>query len=228
MQGDHAAARRAFETAVGLDAAYFPALYSLGVLEQAEGRHEPAIARFTAALAARSTYVEARERLAESLRRVGRPGDAVAAYDAVLAADATRVDARFGRAMALVQAGRFRPAREALTALADAHPARPEFRHALARVLAAAPDAAARDGRRALAIVNDLVTGGRTLELGETMAMALAESGAPERAAALQRDLVTAAGRAGLSGVLPRLRRNLAIYERGGACRQPWAEGEVP
>jgi tetratricopeptide (TPR) repeat protein len=228
MQGEAAAARREFETAVGLDAAYFPAQYSLGVLHQAQGQHREAIARFEAALEARSTYAEARTRLGDSLRRVGRVRDALAAYDTVLAADATLVDARFGRAMALVQAGRHREARTALSAIVEAHPDRPELAHALARVLAASPDPAARDGRQALAIAESLVAKGRTLELGETMAMALAEIGEPARAAAIQRDLVGAATRGSLAAALPRLRRNLATYERGEACRTPWDAAEVP
>jgi tetratricopeptide (TPR) repeat protein len=228
MQGDAAAAQGEFETAVGLDAAYFPAQYSLGVIHQAQGRHREAIARFEAALAARATYAEARARLADSLRRVGRVREALAAYDTVLAADATLVDARFGRAMALVQAGRHREARSALSAITEANPDRPELAHALARVLAASPDAAARDGRRALTITEGLVARGRTLELGETMAMALAEVGEPGRAAAIQRDLVAAAIRAGLEAALPRLKRNLAAYERGEACRTPWDAGDEP
>jgi tetratricopeptide (TPR) repeat protein len=228
MQGDHAAAEREFEAAVAADAAYFPAQYSLGVLHQAAGRHAEAIARFSAALAARPTYSEARVRLGESLRRIGRAGEAVAAYDEALAADATLVDAGFGRAMALVQARRYREARTALADLHAAHPDRPDVTHALARLLAAAPDAGARDGGTALELAQSLVAGGRSIELGETLAMALAEVGEPARAVAVQRDLVTAAERAGLTAILPRLRRNLASYQRGEACRVPWPDGEVP
>lgn len=228
MQGDHAGAQREFDAAVTADPAYFPAQYSLGVLHQAAGRHAEAIARFSAALEARPTYTEARIRLAESLRRIGKAADAVAAYDEALAADATLVDARFGRAMALVQARRYRDARTALSDLNAAQPERPDVAHALARVLAAAPDAGARDGGKALELTQSLVARGRNVELGETMAMALAEIGEPARAAAVQRDLITAAERAGLAAILPRLRRNLATYQRGNACRTPWPDGDVP
>ena len=110
----------------------------------------------------------------------------------------------------------------------EAYPGDPAVAHALARVMAAAPDGRVRDGERALTMVDRLASRGRTLELGETMAMALAEVGAHDRAAALQRDLITGAGRAGLPDVIPRLERNLRRYERGEACRTPWPDGEVP
>ena len=51
------------------------------------------------------------------------------------------------------------------------------FPHGLARLLATSPDDHVRDGQRAMTLVQDLVKQGRTLELGETLAMALAELG---------------------------------------------------
>ena len=104
----------------------------------------------------------------------------------------------------------------------------PAWRTPLARLLAAAPDGRVRDGERALALVDRLAARGRTLELGETVAMALAEVGAFDRAAAVQRDLVTGARRAGLMDAIRRLEDNLRRYERGEACRRPWPEGGVP
>lgn len=228
MMGDRGAARQAFLEAVRLSPEQFQAFYSLGVLDQEDRRHGEAVGRFTAALAIRPTYVEARLRLASSLRRVARAVDALAEYRRVLADDAGRDEARIGEVMTLAQLGRYREARVALEAAHTRAPESVAFAHGLARLLVTAPEAAVRDGRRAKMLVDQLVQQGRTLDLGETMAMALAELGEFDRAIAVQRDLLTAAQRAGLPGVVSRIAGNLARYERRTPCRTPWAEEEWP
>ena len=228
MTGDRGAAREAFATAVQLSPEQFLALYSLGVLDQEDGRHADAVGRFTAALAIRPAYVDARLRLASSLRRTGRAADALAEYRRVLADDAGRDEARIGEVMTLAQLGRYREARTVLERARDAAPESVVFAHGLARLLVTAPEARVRDGQRAKMLVDALVQQGRTLDLGETMAMTLAELGEFDRAAAVQRDLLTAAQRAGLPGVVTRIAANLARYEARQACRTPWTEQEWP
>ena len=61
-------------------------------------------------------------------------------------------DARFGYGMALVRLGRYSAARDWFADAAPLHPDRPDFQHALARLLAAAPDAGVRNGRQAQAL----------------------------------------------------------------------------
>ncbi len=228
LRGDLATARAELERAAAEAPELPQAHYSLGVLLQEAGRHGEAAARFAAALRARSAYTEARLRLANSLRRSGDPEGALAEYRQVSRMNPDLVEAAFGEAMALVVLHRWSDARSRLERAVEAHPGDLGLSHALARLLAAAPDERVRDGQRSLALVDRLASQGRTLELGETMAMALAEVGAFDRAAALQRDLVTGAGRAGLTPVISRLRENLGRYERGEACRTPWPDGEVP
>lgn len=228
LQGDRAAARQEWEAAVRLSADQFLAHYSLGLLDQEDGRHDDAIAHFGSALAIRSTYAAARLRRASSLRRRARAADALAEYRRVLDDDATHVEAHVGVAMTLVQLQKSREARAHLEEALRAAPDAAALSHALARVLAAAPDARARDGIRARLIVEQLVQQGRSLDLGETLAMALAELGEFTRAVAVQRDLLTAARRAGLTAVTIRLSENLAGYEARRPCRVPWTEQEWP
>ena len=130
--------------------------------------------------------------------------------------------------MTLAQLGRYREARDHLDDARRALPESTVLTHGLARLLATAADGQVRDGYRARALVEALVAQGRTLDLGETMAMALAELGEFERAAAVQGDLLTAARRAGLPPVVARIERNLARYERRQPCRIPWTEQEWP
>ena len=228
LRGDTGAARIEFERAAAEGPNLAQADYSLGVLLQDEGRHAEAAERFAAALEQRPTYAEARLRLAYNLRRSGDPEQALIHYEQVSRANPDLAEAAFGQAMALVVLRRWGDARARLEQALETHPDDAGLVHARARLLAAAPDEQVRDGEQALAIVDRLAAQARTLDLGETMAMALAEVGAFDRAAALQRDLITGAGRAGLTDVIRRLEDNLRRYERGEACRTPWPQGAVP
>lgn len=228
MMGDVAGARPHFEEAVRVAPEYHLAQYSLGVLLQADGRHAEAIERFSAALKARPSHTAARVRLAASLRRVGRAKEAVPHYEHAVLLQPDLIEARFGHAVALVQAGRYREARERLVEGMTRFPEQSLFAHGLARLLATAPDDRVRDGQRAMALVQEVLKQGRTLDLGATVAMAYAELGQYAQAASIQRDLMTAAENAALRDLLPRLAANLASYERREPCRTPWTADEIP
>lgn len=229
MLGDAVGARAQFEQVVRESPDYFLAQYSLGVMLQDDGRHPEAIERFSAALRARPAYAEARVRLATSLRRVGRAKEAQGQDEQVLGENPNLAEARFGRAMALVQLGRHQEARDRLLADMKAFPEQSVFAQALARLLAAAPDDRVRDGDQALALVGGLLTKEqRTLELGETLAMALAAAARYDEAAGVQRDLMRGAEKAGLQQVVSRLAVNLELYEHHQPCRTPWLAGQIP
>ena len=102
------------------------------------------------------------------------------------------------------------------------------FAKALARLLAAAPDARARDGQRALMLVRELLAQQRSFDLGEAMAMALAEVGQYTEAASWQHEVMSLAEQAGRSDLVQRMTENLRLYERGEPCRTPWHDDEMP
>ena len=108
----------------------------------------------------------------------------------------------------------------------QALPGRLELTHALARVLAAAPDARARDGNRAAQLVDELFKTSKRVEVGETMAMTLAELGEFDKAAAIQRGVLDATRRAGLEADARRMLANLRLYERRQPCRTPWPDDD--
>jgi cytochrome c-type biogenesis protein CcmH/NrfG len=128
--------------------------------------------------------------------------------------------------MALVRLGRYREARDWFDEASRLHPDRPDFPFALARLLAAAPDDSVRDGQRAQAIVEHLSRTSKTIDLGETMAMALAERGQFADAIAVQRQVMEASKRSGLDAVTRRMAANLLRYERRQPCRIPWANDD--
>ena len=229
VMGDAAGALAEFER-VMRESPNFPAVhYSVGLLLQGEGRHREAIERFETALRYQPNDGEVRVRLAVSLRRAGDPEAALDQYRTVLRMDPDVADARFGAAMALVQLRRYREARDRLATGIEAFPGASIFPHALARLLAAAPDAEVRDGPRAMRLVERIAAQGeRTIDLGETMAMALAEVGRYGEAASVQRDLVAAAEAERMRDAVPRLAANLRLYEQGRPCRTPWPADAIP
>ena len=133
--------------------------------------------------------------------------------------------ARFGYAMALVRLRRYQEARDRLSDGMKTYPDQPGFAHALARLLAAAPDDRIRDGGTALALLEPLLKQQKTIGLAETMAMALAELGRFEEAATWQRDAMTGARQA-QPDTLARLSENLKLYESRKPCRMPWREDD--
>ena len=194
--------------------------YSLGVLLQARGRDSQAVPRLEAAVRLDPAFVDARLWLAGVLRRNGRPDEALAHYAQVGATHPRAPGAAFGHAAALVDLGRYREARDRLTDLVSSYPEQPIFAHALARLLAAAPDGGIRDGLAAMAVLEALPEAQRITDFGETLAMALAELEYYEDAARWQREGIAAAGRAGRGELLPRMTEKLGRYERGS----PWRD----
>ena len=230
MTGDLDGAMAEFERVVRTTPDYYPSHYSIGVLLQETGRHVEAVERFRTALRHRPGDDAARLRMAISLRRSGEPEEALAYYDLVLGVNPDAAEARFGHVMALVQLGRWREAHDRLVTATEAFPAETSFPHALARLLAAAPDPAVRNGRRALTLVERVMDAEPepTIDLAETMAMTLAELGRFDEAAGVQRALIGAAEAAGAPAVVRRLAANLRRYERGQPSRTLWPPDALP
>jgi tetratricopeptide (TPR) repeat protein len=227
MMGDGKGSEALFEEVVRTSPDYFPAQFSLGVLRQAQGRHDDAVKRFSAAIAQRADYAEAHIRLAVSLRHLGRLKDALTQYQQVMTANPQNPEAQFGSATTLAQLHRDQEAEAQLMAGMKAFPDNPIFPHGMARLLATSADDHVRDGQRAMVLVQDLVKRGRTLELGETLAMTLAELGQYDQAASIQRDVIKSAAKAGVSSAEKRMTKNLGLYEHHQPCRTAWELDEI-
>jgi tetratricopeptide (TPR) repeat protein len=224
--GDAPGALEQFQTAVKLSPSLAKAHYGVGIVMEAAGRDREAIEAFSAAVAADQASVEARLSLGDALRRSGRMEESLPHYAEVIRTSPAVSQARFGYAMALVRLRRFQEARDRLADAAKTFSDQPGFAHALARLLAAAPDARVRDGQRAMTLMQDLLKTQRTLELMQTMAMTLAELGQYDEAANWQRETIAAANQSGRRDLGPRLQENLALYERRQPCRTPWRDDD--
>jgi hypothetical protein len=79
-----------------------------------------------------------------------------------------------------------------------------------------------RDGPRALALAKTLFETTKNPDVGQTYAMALAESGDFDHAVLLQRETIIVLERMGRVAEKPFLERNLARYERHKPTREGW------
>ena len=220
--GDARAALIELEEAIRLDGRQAGAHYLLGVLLERGGRDREAIDRYATAVTHDSNLEAAHLRLADALRRTGRLEASLASYRRVIELE----EARFGEAMALARLGRYRPASERLQTGMRLHPDQPAFPHALARLLAAAPDPDVRDGSRALELAQAVAREHRTAGVAETLAMAFAELGRFEEAVEWQRFAMTIAADSARRDVARAMSVNLARYQRGEPCRTPWRDDD--
>jgi tetratricopeptide (TPR) repeat protein len=233
MTGELGAAGEQFEAVVRgapagtIDESTAKAHYSLGILSASNGQLAAAREHFAAAVRYQPDYVEARLALADAQRRGGQADASLREYEEALRINPRSAQGRLGYAMSLVSLRRYQQAREWLEESVRLQPDEPSLSHALARLLATAPDDRVRDGRRAMGIVQDLMKGVRRTDLGETMAMAAAELGDFEQAAAIQRGVLAAAQRAGLEPAVRRMEQNLRLYEQRQPCRTPWKDDDL-
>jgi tetratricopeptide (TPR) repeat protein len=223
MTGDTLGAVHQFEDVTRRWPTYTRAQYSLGVMLVSAGRYREGIDRFSAALKSDPTYVEAQLQLAETLRASGALEESLTHYKQAATLDPRIAEVQFGYAMALVRLKRYPEARDRLAEAMARYPDQQRFAEALARLLAAAPDDRVRDGARAMAISQSLVTKEQpSVAVVEAIAMAFAEVGKYAEAAKWQRQAIAAIRQAGRADLLPRLAANLNLYERGKPCRMPW------
>ena len=228
-QGKRADALKQYAQALQLDPRRASAHYDIAILLIQERREEEAIVHLRQAVQLDPGLVMAHFQLANLLMRRGKDTDAEGEYEIVVSLDPRNGFARLMQAMAAVHAGSYARARTLLEDAAAALPSDPDIADALARVLAAAPDPAVRDPGRSLRIVETLVRNqqGNPLEVGITLAMALAAAGQFQQAAAYQQAVIEQL-EASHQDVLARsLRQNLIRYQQGKTCQAPWA-GDDP
>jgi tetratricopeptide (TPR) repeat protein len=232
--GDTRGAEAQFERVVRTTPTHREAHYNLAMIKAGSGRMEEALARVATALEQDPGYILARLLMARLLAITGRPAEALAQYTAALELEPLNPNAALGFGMTLALLDRFAEARDRLTEGTRTFPDQPGFKWTLARLLAAAPDDRLRNARRALTMAEQLLGESQKsfvdgVAVGETYAMALAESGQYATAAAVQRDVRATIQKSDRSDdVLRRVGENLNRYERGLPCRRPWTPEELP
>ena len=189
---------------------------------------EEAIRHYSLALEFKPDFVEAHLHAANSLMRLGRHDQAKGHYSRVVELNGGHAFARFMQAMALIRLGRFQSARSRLEESRQALPDDVDITHALARLLAAAPDDRVRNGPLALQLLQRVFQAQKeaSFEHVETLAMAFAETGQFQRAVQMQQAMIEDVSRGGRMDLAAMLQENLVRYRRGLACRKPWKDDD--
>jgi tetratricopeptide (TPR) repeat protein len=197
--------------------------FSLGVVYDRQGADASAIEQYRAAIKHDPNNVQAVVYLADATLRTGAALEAAHWYRQALAKapDSTRIS--HALAMALIKAGRHAEARKVLESALSAQPGNAELLNALGRLLATAPDAAVRDGRRALEMAKSLFEATRSLAVGQTYAMAFAEIGNFTEAVKLQQETIIGYERSGTPVDKSFLARNLVAYQQHRPAREGWS-----
>jgi Flp pilus assembly protein TadD len=224
-QGKPDEALRQYAHTLQLDPNSASAHYDIGILLIQERKEEEAVDHFRQAVQLDPGLGTAHFQLANLLMRKGKDADAEREYEAVVSVDPQNEFARFMQAMAAVHRGSYARARTLLEDAATALPNDPDIANALARILSAAPNPEVRDQGRALRIVASLVRNqqGNPLEVGITLAMALAAVGQYRQAAAYQQAVIGQLESSHQDALAGSLRHNLIRYQRGEICIEPWA-----
>jgi len=128
----------------------------------------------------------------------------------------------YATATALLREDKSLEARKILEEALPKNPGNPRLALTLARVLAAAPDPQARNGRRAVELAQAIHRVLSSPESSEALAMALAEAGRLEEAVELQERLVAETQQASDEAMVKRFRENLARYREGQSALNPW------
>ncbi len=130
--------------------------------------------------------IEAHRLLAAMLLEAGEPARAADHLEALAALTPDDLRVHFNLGLTRFGTGQFATAREALETALERFPGDLAVRHLLARLLATSPDAAVRDGERAVELARSVVDEQPALDHLETLAMALAEAGRFDEAVSWQ------------------------------------------
>ena len=224
-RGDWEAALEQYQEALRLSPTDSRAHYDIGLVHTWHGRSKQAIEHYRASLDSDPDLKQAHFQLANELMRVKRHEEAVPHYAKVVELDPRNEFAHLMWAMALVRGGRYADARVRLENSLGAFPGNGSLANALARVSAASPDDAVRDGARSLNMAEKIVkTNEQDLDLDYvvTLAMALAEVGQFDRGAQLQQAMISQAKDAGRQDLVDLLDDDLAVYQQRKPARLPW------
>jgi tetratricopeptide (TPR) repeat protein len=211
---------------IELDPSHEMAYYNLGTLAARDGDDARAIRYYESALEADPSHTQSHFNLGNALRRTARFEEALPHYRRVVEDDPANTAAWLAEGLTLIRLHRWAEARRRLDEGVTTFPADRALINALVRVLAAAPDARVRDGARALALAERLLSLQRSLPYAEAYAMAAAEGGDYDLAIRTQEGALDAVRRAGATHLVDGLVVNLERYRAHRPCRAPWPEDD--
>jgi tetratricopeptide (TPR) repeat protein len=217
--GDLRGAVEQFEETLRLDANHANAHYNLGVLLAQMDQHEEAIKHLRFVVSAQPDDNNARFLLAQELVKVNRIEEADSELLRVVESNPDNEDALLTRVKILLMRKQYA---QALGVLEKAHAQFPQkglTAATLAYLLAASPQVELRDGTRALALAQAAYEATASINHGALVAMALAELGRCDEAAAWLRRMIDKASIEKQPDLGEKLKAELNRYERVRPCR---------
>lgn len=220
--GRRAEARQSYENALRASAACINAHYALAQFEFEEKRFAEAEQHWRSFLAAKPENLNARLQFAVTCLAAQKPAEAAAQAREAIRITTTNAPAHYWLAVALEQGGQIAEARAEYEQSLALDPDNPEALNNLAWLLTSAPDAALRDGRRAVTLAQracELTKQQSPLLLG-TLAAAYAETGDFAQAIATAEAARDLARKNSQSDVVQKNEALLALYRSGKTCRE--------
>jgi protein O-mannosyl-transferase len=210
-----------YRKALDIKPRYAEAHYNLGIALVQKERLDEAIAHYRQAIEINPAYADAQNNLGSALLRAGKPDEAIPPFEAALQSDPGNAKAHNNLAAALVQKGRIADAVAHYEKVLQIDPDHVKACNSLAWLLATSPEAAVRNGVRAVQLAEraDQLTGGKNPLMLRTLAAARAESGRFDDAIqAAQRALDLAAAQ-GNEELVRALRDQIEHYKAGQPLR---------
>lgn len=228
LSGSEQAAQLELSKALAQDPDQTLARFLMGVLNEAQGDAVAAEAAYRRTLQTDPQHPGALFYLANLDLRAGRFREAAAGYRAVLESIDAVGPAYLLELVALERAGTDEA--DVLERLEERVKQRPEdqqLRYALARLLAAAKDAARRDPDRALALAQQLVNQYPIAPYQRALGLALMANGQSEQAIATLASVLPLVAWSGPPGELGLVMDDLEAYREGRLPTDPWPDGEA-
>jgi tetratricopeptide (TPR) repeat protein len=214
-QGQTADAVAQYRQALQIDPSLAEAHTNLGIALLQQGRTQDAIAEHREALRINPEYADAHNNLANALLLEGQSEEAIDQYQAALRINPDLAEAHYNLANALLRQGQTGEAIAQLKRAFDLQPRNVAIENSMAWMLATAPQAALRDGARAVELAEQATraTGGGNPIILRTLAAAYAQAGRfPDAVQTAQKALELAQANSALGGALL---REIKLYQAG-------------
>jgi tetratricopeptide (TPR) repeat protein len=212
-----------YQKALQIKPDYAEAHNNLAIALLQKGRVDDAITHYEQALQIQPGFAEAHHNLALALSQKGRADEAIIHFQQALQIKPGYVDAHIDLGNVLLQNGKVGEAISHFQMALQLKPADPSIQNTLAWLLATCPEAALRDGNKAVELARQAngLTGGENPVILHTLAAAYAEAGRfPEAVETAQRAL-RLAGAQSNTVLAGQLQSELKLYQAGSPFHSP-------
>ncbi len=225
LNGDKRGAKLELEAVLEREPRRALAQFLLGVLNDETGDAQAAMEHLRRATATAPEHPGAHFYLANILMRRGAYAQAARHYALSLHQEPDNTYARLREILALIKSSAPQSIlRQRLESAYARDPTNTDFAYLLGALLAASPDAAVRNGPRAVTVARALYQAKHTPQYGELLAMAYAQVGDFSKATDLQTEALATAVAQGRTDLQSRLLANLSLFQANKPCRSPWPD----